>query len=79
MFVGIDIVLKNGKKVVGLAASSSKHITQHFCKISYQENRFKTKTQSKSELDRIICEERRQILFDFIIDALKNWREINKD
>jgi hypothetical protein len=23
MFVGIDIVLKNGKKVVGLAASSS--------------------------------------------------------
>jgi hypothetical protein len=35
MFVGIDIVLKNGKKVVGLAASSSKFATQHFCKVSY--------------------------------------------
>jgi hypothetical protein len=27
MFVGIDVVLKNGKKVVGLSATSSKHIT----------------------------------------------------
>ena len=35
MFVGIDVVVKNGKKVVGLAASSSKHVTQHFCKVSY--------------------------------------------
>ena len=74
MFVGIDIVLKRGKKVVGLAASSSKHITQHFCKVSYQENRQRADGQLKSELDRIICEERRKILFDFIIDALKNWR-----
>ena len=30
MFVGIDVVMKNGKKVVGLSATSSKHITQHF-------------------------------------------------
>jgi hypothetical protein len=35
MFVGIDVVLKNGKKVVGLAASSTKNVTQHFCKVSY--------------------------------------------
>jgi hypothetical protein len=27
MFVGIDVVLKNGKKVVGLSATSSKNIT----------------------------------------------------
>jgi len=35
MFVGIDMVTKNGKKVVGLAATSSKLATQHFCKVSY--------------------------------------------
>jgi hypothetical protein len=38
MFVGIDLVLKNGKKVIGLAATSSKHVTQHFCNVAYQEN-----------------------------------------
>lgn len=27
MFVGIDMVLKSGKKVVGLAATSTKHVT----------------------------------------------------
>jgi hypothetical protein len=27
MFVGIDVVLKKGKKVYGLSASSSKHVT----------------------------------------------------
>lgn len=51
MFVGIDVVVKNGKKVVGLAASSSKHVTQHFCKVSYQENRKKGNLK-KVELDR---------------------------
>ena len=78
MFVGIDVVLKNGKKVVGLSASSSKFITQHFSQVSYQENR-QREGKTKDELDYIICEERKDIVFNFIIEALKNWREINKD
>ena len=78
MFVGIDLVLKNGKKVIGLAATSTKNVTQHFCNVAYQEN-INAGKKTKEQLDRIVCEERRQILFDFIIDALKNWRDINKD
>ena len=37
-FIGSSLckhLLKNGKKVVGLAASSSKYITQHFCRVNY--------------------------------------------
>ena len=34
---------------------------------------------NRKQLDRLISKERKKILFEFIIDALKNWRVVNKD
>ena len=36
MFVGIDAILKNQYLVFGRAATSSKHVTQHYSNVQYQ-------------------------------------------
>lgn len=79
MFVGVNIVNEGRKSIVGMCASRTTTISQYYSKVMYHElHKDMIKTESKEAQERVVTEERTQILSDFIKEALSTFKQSTK-
>lgn len=80
MTVGVDVVNQGRKSIIGLSASYSKYMTQHFTKVEYQELHKemigKEWTKERQEIE--VTKARQNILAKFIESALENYTQKNQ-
>ena len=76
MTVGVDVIPQGRKSIIGLSASYSQYLTQHFSKVEYQELHKemvgqKGWTKERQEIE--VTKKRAEILAKFIEEALGNY------
>jgi len=83
MVVGVDVVNKGSKSIIGLAATYSEYLTQHFSRIQYQDlyrdrvSRKNPNRITKDQQEDVITDERTKILESFLRDAFKFYTKKN--
>jgi hypothetical protein len=69
MIIGVDVVNKGRKSVLGLAATYSKYLTQHHTKVVYQSFPGFDKNMTKDQQEDAITVDRTKILEDFMRES----------
>jgi len=71
MVIGVDVVNEGTRSIIGFAATSSKHLTQHFSKVVYQDmQRELIGTAGKDVQEKQTTKDRTEILIDLVREAL---------
>lgn len=80
MVVGTDIVAAGRSAVIGMTASYSSHLTQHYAQVVRQDllNDLVGKKISKDQQEEQVCQNRAEIIVNFILSALNKYLKINK-
>jgi hypothetical protein len=76
MIVGVDVVNKGRKSVIGLAATYSKFLTQHYTKVVYQ-GFPGDRTMTKDKQEDLITAGRTKILEDFMRESFEVYTKKN--
>ena len=80
MVVGVDVVNAGRRAIIGLTASYSKHMTQHFSQVVNQDllKELIGKSLTKSEQEEKVCKDRAVIVQNFIHQSLQVYHQKNK-
>ena len=80
MVVGIDVVNAGRRAIIGMTASYSQHLTQHYTQVVKQDllKELIGVSLSKDQQEERVCADRATILVEFLRKALQKYSQINK-
>lgn len=80
MVVGFDVVNAGREAIIGMTASYTKHLTQHYTQVVKQDllKQLIGKSLTKEQQEERVCADRAEILAVFIKKALQKYGEVNK-